>query len=232
MSRLHRRATRIDSQLLREVANIEPDATQRDEMAGPSYLHPVPFVRWLFWKRLDIVLRCLMRRAGSYASGLDFGCGLGVMLPTLSAVSQRVYATDLVLAPARRLVEALRLGNVEFVEPHDHDRHVALESLDYVTSTDVLEHVDDLGEVVARFHGWLKPGGHLIVSGPTENAIYKAGRVLAGFGGKGGYHHTDIHRIHEHIARPASGLALVEQHVLPIPHLVEAFHVYSYRKRG
>jgi len=230
MSRLHRRATRIDSQLLREVANIEPDATQRDEMAGPSYLHPIPFVRWLFWKRLDIVVRCLMGRPGPHASGLDFGCGLGVMLPTLSAISRRVYATDLVIAPARRLAETLHLDNVEFVEPRDDDRHVARESLDYVISTDVLEHVDDLGEVVARFQSWLKPGGHLIVSGPTENAIYKAGRVLAGFGGKGGYHHTDIHRIHGHITRPGSGFVVVEQQVLPIRHLVEAFHIYSYRK--
>lgn len=232
MRRLHRRATRIDSQLLREVANIEPDATQRDEMAGPSYLHPIPFVRWLFWKRLDIVFRCLMGRAGSHASGLDFGCGLGVMLPTLSAVSRRVYATDLVMAPARRLAEALHLDNVDFVEPDDHNRHVALESLDYVISTDVLEHVDEVGEVVARFHAWLKPGGCLIVSGPTENAIYKTGRVLAGFGGKGGYHHTDIHRIHRHITRPASGFVVVEQHVLPIRHLVEAFQIYSYSKLG
>ena len=232
MSRLHRRATRIDSQLLREVANMEPDAAKRDEMAGPSYLHPIPFVRWLFWKRLDLVFGCLMDQAGSYASGLDFGCGLGVMLPTLSAVSQRVYATDLVIAPARRLAEARHLDNVEFVEPHGHDRDIALESLDYVISTDVLEHVDDLGAVVARFHGWLKPGGRLIVSGPTENAIYKAGRVLAGFGGKGGYHHTDIHRIHGHIARPDGGFVVVEQHVLPVKHLVEAFHVHSYRKRG
>jgi hypothetical protein len=56
--------------------------------------------------------------------------------------------------------------------------------------------------------------------------------VLAGFGGKGGYHHTDIHRIHERITRPDSGFAVVERHVLPIPHLVEAFLVYSYRKRG
>jgi SAM-dependent methyltransferase len=231
MSRLHTRATRIDPLLFREVASIEPNAAQRDEMAGPSYLHPIPLVRWLFLKRLDVATRCLMSHAHSFESGLDFGCGLGVMLPTLSAVSQHVYATDLVMAPARRLAKALDLDNVKFVDPADLDRHVAPESLDYVISTDVLEHVDDLHEVVARFHAWLKPGGRLIVSGPTETAIYKAGRVLAGFGGKGVYHHTDIHRIHRHITRPDSGFVVAEQHILPIPHVVEAFHIYSYRKR-
>jgi SAM-dependent methyltransferase len=232
MSRFHTRATRIDPLLLREVASIEPDAAQRDEMAGPSYLHPIPFVRWLFLQRLDVVTRCLMSNADSYESGLDFGCGLGVMLPTLCAVSRHVCATDLVMAPARRLAEALHLVNVEFVEPADLERQVAPRSLDYVISTDVLEHVDDLPAVVDRFQSWLKPGGRVVVSGPTENAIYKAGRVLAGFGGKGDYHHTDIHRIHAYITRPASGFVVAERHVLPIRRLVEAFYIYSYIKRS
>jgi SAM-dependent methyltransferase len=232
MSRLHSRATRIDPPLLREVANIEPDASQRDEMAGPSYLHPVPLVRWLFLKRLDVATRFLMDAADSYTSGLDFGCGIGVMLPTLSVVSRHVYATDLVMAPARRLAEALHLDNVEFVEPFGLERRLAPDSLDYVISTDVLEHVDDVPAIVDRFRSWLKPGGRLIVSGPTENAIYKAGRVLAGFGGKGGYHHTDIRRIHAHISRPRGGFVVAARHVLPIRHLVEAFHIYGYRKES
>jgi SAM-dependent methyltransferase len=232
MSPLHPRATRIDPLFLREVASIEPNAAQRDEMAGPSYLHPIPFVRWLFLKRLDVATRCLLSNASSYESGLDFGCGLGVMLPTLSAVSRQVCATDLVMAPARRLAEVLHLDNVEFVEAADLERYIAPESLDYVISTDVLEHVDDLPPVVDRFRSWLKFGGRVIVSGPTENAIYKAGRVLAGFGAKVDYHRTDIHRIHAHITRPGSGFVVAEHHVLPIRRLVEAFHVYSYRKRS
>jgi SAM-dependent methyltransferase len=230
MSLGHTRATRIEPSLLREVANVEPDAAQRDEMAGPSYLHAIPFVRWVFWKRLDVVRRYLTADADTYTSGLDFGCGLGVMLPTLSAVSQHVYATDLVMAPARRLAAAMHLENVAFVEPDDLAR-IAPASLDFVVSTDVLEHVDDLPAVVDRFYALLKPGGRLVVSGPTENAIYKLGRVLAGFGGKGDYHHTDIHRIHAHITRPGSGFVVAGRHVLPFPPVVEAFYIYSYGKR-
>jgi 2-polyprenyl-3-methyl-5-hydroxy-6-metoxy-1,4-benzoquinol methylase len=230
MSFKHTRATRIDAPLLREVAHVEPDAAQRDEMAGPSYLHAIPLVRWVFWKRLDVVTRYLTADAGAYTSGLDFGCGLGVMLPTLSAMSQHVYATDLVMAPARRLAAALHLDNVAFVEPAELGARIAPGSLDFVVSTDVLEHVDDLPAVVDRFHALLKPGGRLVVSGPTENAIYKVGRVLAGFGGKGDYHHTDIHRIHAHITRPGSGFLVSGRRVLPFPPVVEAFYIYSYRK--
>jgi SAM-dependent methyltransferase len=232
MSLPHRSATRIDPVLLHEVANAEPDAARRDEMAGPSYLHAIPFVRWVFWKRLDVVTHYLMADAGAYDAGLDFGCGLGVMLPTLSAVSRQVYATDLVMAPARRLADALHISNVAFVAPADLGQRIAPASLDFVVSTDVLEHVDDLPAVVDRFLALLKPGGRLVVSGPTENGIYKIGRLLAGFGGKGAYHHTDIHRIHAHITRAGSGFVVAGRRVLPFPRLVEAFYIYSYRKRG
>jgi SAM-dependent methyltransferase len=225
-------AIRIDPVLLYEVANIEPDAAQRDEMAGPSYLHANPLVRWVFWKRLDVVTDYLTASAGAFDAGLDFGCGLGVMLPTLSTVSRKVYATDLVLAPARRLADALHLSNVVFVDSPGLGQRIASASLDFVVSTDVLEHVDDLPAVVDRFRALLKPGGRLIVSGPTENGIYKIGRLLAGFGGKGAYHHTDIHRIHAHITRAAIGFVVEARRVLPLPHVVEAFYIYSYRKRG
>lgn len=230
MSTNDTRATRVDPALLREVAHVEPDAAQRDEMAGPSYLHAIPFVRWVFWKRLDAVTRYLAADDGPYASGLDFGCGLGVLLPTLSAVSQRVYAADLVLAPARRLAAALHLDNVTFVEPATLPQRIAPDSLDFAVSTDVLEHVDDLPATIALLHALLKPGGRLVVSGPTENALYKAGRAFAGFGGKGGYHHTDIHAIHDRITRPGSGFAVAGRRVLPLPRIVEAFYIYSYRK--
>jgi 2-polyprenyl-3-methyl-5-hydroxy-6-metoxy-1,4-benzoquinol methylase len=232
MSGSDTRATRIDRSLLNDVAHIEPDAAQRDEMAGPSYLHAIPFVRWMFWKRLDVVARFLADDAGAYASGLDFGCGLGVLLPTLSRIARRVYASDLVMAPARRLAASLHLDNVVFIEPAALAWRIAPASLEFVVSTDVLEHVDDLAGVVGRFHLLLKPGGRLIVSGPTENAIYKAARALAGFGGKGGYHHTDIHRIHEHITRRGGGFAVAGRRVLPLPGIVEGFYIYSYRKSG
>jgi 2-polyprenyl-3-methyl-5-hydroxy-6-metoxy-1,4-benzoquinol methylase len=226
------RATRIDPALLREVAALEPDAARRDEMAGPSYLHPIPFVRWVFWQRLDAVTRFLAIDAREHRAGLDFGCGLGVLLPTLGAVTQRLYATDLALAPARRLVDALNIGNVSFVDPAELERRIVPASLDYVVATDVLEHVADLPVVVGQLHALMKPGGRLVVSGPTENTIYKLGRVLAGFGGKGGYHRTDIQRIHAHITRRGGGFVAAGRRVLPLPRLVEAFYIYSYRKSG
>ena len=194
-------------------------------MAAPSYLHRNPLVRWLFWKRLDAVADFLSRRGARYASGLDFGCGLGVDLPTLSAMTDLVYATDLVPAPGRHVVQRLALGNVTFVEA---DRLSSLPPLDYIVSTDVLEHVQDLEGVVRGFGEALKPGGTLVVSGPTENALYRIGRMLAGFGGKAGYHRTDIFGVHETIL--LAGFDVVAHRALPLPRIVDAFHIYAYAR--
>ena len=220
------RAIRIEAETLRAAALAAPRES-RDEMAAPSYLHPNPLIRWLFWKRLDAVADFLSERGARYASGLDFGCGIGVQLPTLSAMTDLVYATDLVLAPGRHVAYRLALGNVTFVEA---DRLSSLPPLDYIVSTDVLEHVEDVEAVVRRFGDALKPGGTLVVSGPTESALYKIGRMVAGFARKGGYHRTDIFRVHETITRDRARFDVVAHRALPLTHIVEAFHIYAYAR--
>lgn len=220
---------RVDNTILRAAARLVTDAERYDEMAAPSYLHAVPLVSELFWKRLDVVAQLLNVNDARYESGLDFGCGLGVLLPTLSEMTDCVYATDLMMTAARQVTAALHLENVTFMDSGDLVRRVQPGSLDYVVSTDVLEHVANLDSVVRMLSGLLKRGGRFVISGPTENTVYKIGRLLAGFGGKPRYHLTDIHRIHEQIER--TGLfEVAARRTLPIPGLIEAFHVYSYTR--
>ena len=199
----------------------------RESTAVLSYLHANPAVRWLFWKRLDAVTALLTAGGQRYDTGLDFGCGLGVLLPTLSGVTRQVWATDINLPPSRRLASALHLDNVAFVEPAALG---ALLPLDYVVSTDVLEHVDDLDGTLRSLGDRITPGGRLVVSGPTENGLYKIGRVLAGFGGRGGYHLTNIHHIHDRICAEGMGFRADARRVLPLPGIVEAFHILAYTR--
>jgi hypothetical protein len=59
-----------------------------------------------------------------------------------------------------------------------------------VLALDVLEHVADLKETIAAIAAAMAPEGRLIVSGPTENALYRLGRRLAGFSGH--YHRRAV----------------------------------------
>lgn len=56
------------------------DDTQ-SEMAIPSYLHPNPLVRWLMWRRYEVITEWLNLDQQSHV--LEFGCGFRIFLPSL-----------------------------------------------------------------------------------------------------------------------------------------------------
>jgi 2-polyprenyl-3-methyl-5-hydroxy-6-metoxy-1,4-benzoquinol methylase len=73
--------------------------------------------------------------------------------------------------------------------------------MDLIVALDVLEHVDNLQETVANFVRMLTRRGQLIVSGPTENYLYKLGRRIAGPEYSGDYHVRNIYDIRDMLAR-------------------------------
>lgn len=169
----------------------EITSEQQDEMAIPSYLHGNPAIRWLMWKRYESISRLVTKEKTENV--LEFGCGIGLFLPELSCHARNIFAIDLFPQYAKRLCEMRQL-NVTFV---DSLSEIEDGSLDAIVAADVLEHVEDLEGVLRRFSDKLSPEGHLLVSGPTENIFYRMGRILAGFAGKGDYHHTNIDNIIE-----------------------------------
>ena len=78
----------------------------------------------------------------------------------------------------------------------------AARSFELIIALDVLEHVKDLPGTLAQLLRLLQPGGELIVSGPTENALYRFGRRLAGPEYSGDYHERGVARDPAH-AQPA-----------------------------
>jgi 2-polyprenyl-3-methyl-5-hydroxy-6-metoxy-1,4-benzoquinol methylase len=76
-------------------------------------------------------------------------------------------------------------------------------SFDLINALDVLEHVDDLPRTLSELLNLLKPGGRLVVSGPTENILYQMGRKLAGPEYSGDYHERGIAEIKRELARLA-----------------------------
>lgn len=73
------------------------------------------------------------------------------------------------------------------------------DSYDWVFAIDSLEHNDNYAALVKRLSTKLAPGGIFILSGPTENALYRLGRRLAGFNAH--YHVTNVYHIESAVGR-------------------------------
>jgi 2-polyprenyl-3-methyl-5-hydroxy-6-metoxy-1,4-benzoquinol methylase len=183
----------------------DTESGRLDEAAFPAYSHPNPLINWLFWKRLHKTMAYIERHA-PYERALDFGCGSGVLLPFLSEQSTTVIAADLDLHP----LESMR-AHVSFptnITTLDLSQS-SLETLekssyDLITALDVLEHVEDLGSTLDTLLSLLKPGGKLVISGPTENVFYKIGRAVAGKEYSGDYHERGIAEIRTALAERAT----------------------------
>jgi SAM-dependent methyltransferase len=221
---------RVSADLLSRIAKGLSDE-DRAEMAIPSYLHPNPALRWMAWRRLEVVVSALQRLAPRKESGsvaLDFGCGSGVLFRDTLTRFERVIGVDLVLTAARALVAELGLKDVSLHTPPEADASVAPGSVDLLIAAEVLEHVDDLPPTLTQFKNWLKPGGTLLVSLPTENALYRLGRRLAGFSGH--YHHSNASSIDQKIQ--AFGFRRHKLSQIPAPGPLSIYWVMEYTWAG
>ena len=204
---------------------------ERDEMAIPSYLHPNPAMRFMAWRRLEVIAAMLggwfaKRPRGDDARAvLDFGCGTGVMFREALRYVDRVYGVDIVLRAASLLKTEFTLDAVELLDPTEVPERVADDSVDAVLAAEVLEHFESLDEPLSMFSRVLKPDGRLFVSVPTENALYKLGRKLAGF--KGDYHHSDASTIDRDIVR--FGFERVRKRSVPLPGPASIYWVLEYK---
>jgi SAM-dependent methyltransferase len=221
---------RLPDDLLRRMSSLVDDH-DRDEMAIPSYLHRNPALRWMAWRRLhvlaDRIVRVLDRprnEPGSRPVAMDFGCGTGVLLPTLARRCARVHAVDLQLEPAKLLVAELGLEGVELWHPDAAADGIEPGTVDLVVAGEVLEHVEPIPPALERFARWLRPQGTLLVSLPTESALYRFGRRLAGFSGH--YHHANAATIHAAIT--AFGFIERARWAVPAPGPLAIYWVVEY----
>lgn len=151
------------------------------DMAIPSYTRGSVVSRWVFWRKLHWIERLAAPRAGETV--LDFGCGTGVLLPSWCLPGSTVFATDLRLPFARELCRQLHIDQVTFLKPAELDEEIADGSLNLIVAANVLEHVVERVDLLRLFGRKLAPNGRLIISGPSENALYRLGRWLVGFSG-------------------------------------------------
>jgi len=216
---------RLNSSLLERMAARLSDH-DRDEMAIPSYLHKNPALRWMAWRRLEVVLEHLhtecAHRSPANTTLLDFGCGTGVLFAEEAKVASQIYGVDLVLDAAELLLEESGL-DVTLVHAEETER-IPDHSIDVLIAAEVLEHIEPLGPTLQQFRRWLAPGGRLIVSLPTESKLYQLGRKLAGF--EGHYHHSNARSIDRELQ--AAGFARLQRHQVPLPGPASIYWVLTY----
>jgi 2-polyprenyl-3-methyl-5-hydroxy-6-metoxy-1,4-benzoquinol methylase len=182
----------------------EAERGRLDEAGFPAYSHPNPLINWLFWQRLRTAMNIIEGHA-PYEQVLDFGCGSGVMLSFLAQHSQQVVAMDIDLVPLERVKRYIPLAeNVRVLEAQQASlSQLPPTSFNLINALDVLEHVADLPRTLSELIHLLKPGGQLLVSGPTENILYRVGRKLAGPEYSGDYHERGIAEIKQELSRLA-----------------------------
>ena len=200
----------------------ESERGRLDEAGFPAYSHPNPLINWLFWQRLHTAMNYIEKHA-PYDKSLDFGCGSGVMLSFLAMHSQGVTAIDIDLVPLDRVKKYIPLAeNIRVLDAnHVSISQMTPKSFDLINALDVLEHVDDLPGTLSDLLNLLRPGGRLVVSGPTENILYQIGRRLAGPEYSGEYHERGIAEIKRELNRMAR-LEQIATLYWPIP-LFEVF---------
>lgn len=168
------------------------------EAALPAYAHKNFIIDYIFWQRLSVANNYILKNYDINSTILDFGCGTGVMSYNLAINGFNVTAIDLDLKPIQVLKENINYPqSIDFIEGNILDIQFNDKKFDVIVALDVLEHIplDKLPLFLEKFKSLLNPNGVIIVSGPTENILYKIGRKLAGNDFTGHYHETTISKI-------------------------------------
>lgn len=211
---------KIFKPLIQKISKAGPDRNDLLEAAFFAYAHRNPLIDRIFWGRLNVVLNYV--NAHDFKNILDFGCGSGVTAYALAMDGKPVMATDIDPQPLSEVLKFISFPpSFGFINPETLATDNYRSHFDAIIALDVLEHVNNLETTINFLKSRLKSGGEIIVSGPTENFLYKIGRRLAGSEFTGDYHKTDIGAIRKAFEKTGSVATLSK--IYPILPLFDIF---------
>ncbi|MEW6668816.1 MAG: cobalamin-dependent protein [Thermodesulfobacteriota bacterium] len=169
---------------------------------SPVYFAANPLVRWLNWKKLDAAFALLP--PGEKHRALDFCCGNGVLLQTLSRRFRETLGIDLHPAAAARVKRRYGLGNVFLLGADGRSLPLRNELFSVAFALSALEHFRDPAQAVNEIARVLQPGGSLIFLSPTENGFYRLGRRMLGYSRPADHYHSgkEIEKTLEEVLLP------------------------------
>jgi len=162
---------------------VEPSSDTR------VYFHPLRIVGKVFWKRFGKMIE--LAGPSKNQSALDFGCGHGLFLPTLSKYYGKVTGLDVRALPATgNILEKFGCKNTKVYQMDGNNLSFADETFDAVFCADVLEHFKDMDRPLGEIYRVLKPGGKIIINTPLENIFFKATRAVIGYKKPADHYHS------------------------------------------
>lgn len=188
-----------------------------EESMVPSYCHRNPLAAGVSWWRL-LAARALSAGLRSRGAILDFGASTGELYHLLGAPEDYhfVEESDLLAATLLRDAPAARRLRLE---------ELAEARFGTIYALDALEHNERPEAIVERLAAALAPRGVLVVSGPTESAVYRLGRRIAGF--EGHYHHVNVYALEAMLGRRLRRVAGTR-----LPPLLPLFRVSAWSHPG
>jgi 2-polyprenyl-3-methyl-5-hydroxy-6-metoxy-1,4-benzoquinol methylase len=203
--------------LLKNHFNIERQFEQIEESCIPSYTHSNLAAASVSWWRLASAAKAYRRHCPE-GPILDFGAASGELFHVLQP-DELYHFVEL----NDKLTEALIYFNPEAIRQTQDS--LSPGNYGAVFALDSLEHNHNIPELLERIHKTLRKDGLLILSGPTENWIYRLGRRLAGFSGH--YHTTNIGDIE---MMSEALFSKVEQRTIPLP-LAPLFNITVWKRK-
>ena len=190
-----------------------------EETAFPVYFNKFPLAAYLGWSRIFTAQKLLAGKHGNTA--LDFGGGLGVSLPYLAEHYNQVIACDIDPEITKFVVQRLGLDRVRIVSNILECKPNC--SFNTILALDVLEHVENLRDTYESFKSVTTQDGVWIISGPTENFLYKFARKIARTTGEG--HVRNIYDVFNEVPED-----MVCEKIYTLPWGIPLFLVGKFRK--
>ena len=136
--------------VLKKLRSLPIDK-KSDEVSVPAYLHKNFLVRKIFQDRIKTAYRMT---SFTDKTVLDYGCGSGIFLESLSQEISKGIGLDLDIGIAKKIISS---KNITLVQIKNESDILQFANIDIITSLDVLEHVHDLDSLIERFK---KTQGH------------------------------------------------------------------------
>lgn len=155
-----------------------------------------------FQQRFEIWSRLLRRYARPGGAAVDMGCGPGVFSFLLADLGLEVLGIDGAAEMVRACeLESARRGlkTVRFVQgtlPHIDETQVG--PADILTSSSVVEYVEDLEATLALFARLVKPGGVLVISMPNVRSLSRSYQRFSNWL----WPRSDVYRYIKHFSSP------------------------------